>query len=153
MPYLDREGVRIYYKEHGDGPTLLLSHGYTSTGQMWDSQVSALSKDFRILVWDMRGHGRSDSPEDPTLYSEELTVGDMAGILDICGASAAFIGGLSLGGYMSLAFYRRYPERSQALLLFDTGPGYKSDTARAAWNEHAEARARPLEQRGLEALH
>lgn len=152
MPYLDREGVRIYYEEHGDGPTLLLSHGYTSTGQMWDSQVFALSKDFRILVWDMRGHGRSDSPEDPTLYSEELTVGDMAGILDICGASAAFIGGLSLGGYMSLAFYRRYPERSQALLLFDTGPGYKSDTARAAWNEHAESRARDLEDRGLEAL-
>ena len=59
----------------------------------------------------MRGHGQSDYPDDPAAYSEALTVGDMAALLDEVGAAKAIVGGLSLGGYMSLAFYRAHPER------------------------------------------
>ena len=59
----------------------------------------------------MRGHGQSDYPDDPAAYSEALTVGDMAALLDKVGADSAIVGGLSLGGYMSLAFYRAHPER------------------------------------------
>jgi len=114
MPRIDRDGVGIYYEVHGEGPPLLLTHGYSSTSAMWHGQVDALAKDHKLILWDMRGHGQSDYPDDPNAYSEALTVGDMAAILDAVGAERAVIGGLSLGGYMSLAFYRAHPERARA---------------------------------------
>ncbi len=152
MPTLNRDGVDLYYEVHGDGSALLLSHGYSATSQMWRGQVEALSKAHTLIVWDMRGHGQSDSPEDPAAYSEAATVADMAALLDTVGAEEAVVGGLSLGGYMSLAFHLAHPTRVQALLIFDTGPGYRNDEARAAWNARAARTAARFESEGLEAL-
>jgi pimeloyl-ACP methyl ester carboxylesterase len=152
MPYIDRDGTKIYYDVHGSGPAVLLSHGYSATSRMWRGQVEALSSRYRVLTWDMRGHGESDSPDEPALYSEGATVDDMAAILDRCGVTDAVVGGLSLGGYMSLAFYLKYPERVRALMLFDTGPGYRNPEARAGWNRMAERRAKVLDEKGLDAL-
>jgi len=70
------------------------------------------------------------TPTTHLAYSEALTVADMAALLDEVGADSAIVGGLSLGGYMSLAFYRAHPERVRALLIIDTGPGFKKDDAR-----------------------
>src|SRR5262249_41225740 len=70
MPTIDRDGVKIHYEIHGDGPLLILTHGYSSTSAMWQGQVAALSKHHKLLLWDMRGHGQSDYPEDPAAYSE-----------------------------------------------------------------------------------
>jgi len=100
----------------------------------------------------MRGHGDSDSPADPGAYSESSTIDDMAALLDAVDAPTAVVGGLSLGGYMSLAFQVAYPQRVKALMLFDTGPGYRSDTGRAGWNRIAQQRAVQLESKGLAAL-
>jgi pimeloyl-ACP methyl ester carboxylesterase len=100
----------------------------------------------------MRGHGRSDYPEDPLAYSEALTVADIAALLDAVGAKRAIVGGLSLGGYMSLAFYRAHPERVRALLIIDTGPGFKKDDAREAWNRRALDTGERLEREGLNML-
>jgi pimeloyl-ACP methyl ester carboxylesterase len=100
----------------------------------------------------MRGHGQSDYPPDPNAYSEALTVADMAALLDEVGAGSAIVGGLSLGGYMSLAFYRAYPARVRALLIIDTGPGFKKDEAREAWNRRALDTADRLERDGLFVL-
>jgi pimeloyl-ACP methyl ester carboxylesterase len=100
----------------------------------------------------MRGHGESDDPEDSAAYSEALTVEDMAALLRHCGIERAVIAGLSLGGYMSLAFYLAHPEMVEALILFDTGPGLRNADARRAWNERAQQRARDLEARGFAAL-
>lgn len=152
MPVLDRGGVGIYYEEHGDGPALLLSHGYAATCHMWDGQVARFRDRLRIIVWDMRGHGRSDSPEDPAAYSEAHSVADMQALLEHCGAERAIVGGLSLGGVVSLAFYRAHPERVRALLLCDTGPGFRNPEARHAWNERARARGHDLDARGFAAL-
>jgi len=152
MPELDRNGVKIHYEVHGRGPTVLLSHGYSSTCRMWDGQIAAFKNRFRLVVWDMRGHGESDYPKDPALYSEALTVEDMAAILDAFGEKKAIIAGLSLGGYMSLAFHASHPERTRALMLFDTGPGFKNNEARAKWNESARARAARFDAEGLKAL-
>ena len=152
MPEINRDGVNIYYEVHGNGPPLLLTHGYSSTSAMWHGQVDALSKDHTLILWDMRGHGQSDYPADPKAYSETLTVGDIAAILDAVGAKRAIIGGLSLGGYMSLAFYRVHPERVRALLIIDTGPGFKKDDAREAWNARALATADRLDREGLDVL-
>jgi len=152
MARLDRDGVKIHYEVHGTGPTILLSHGYSSTCRMWDGQVAALKDRYQVLVWDMRGHGESDYPKDPALYSEGLTIGDMRALLDVVGADKAIVAGLSLGGYMSLAFHASHPNRVRALMLFDTGPGFKKDEARAKWNETANKRAADFDARGLAAL-
>ena len=152
MPKLNRDGVNIHYEVHGSGPPLLLTHGYSSTSAMWQGQIEALSKQHKLILWDMRGHGQSDYPDDAAAYSEALTVGDMAALLDKAGAGSAIVGGLSLGGYMSLAFYRAHPERVRALLIIDTGPGFKKNEARDAWNKRAHETGDRFEREGLEVL-
>ena len=152
MPKLHRDGVNIHYDIFGSGPPLLLTHGYSSTSAMWQGQIAALSKQHTLILWDMRGHGQSDYPDDPAAYSEALTVGDMAALLDKAGAVTAIVGGLSLGGYMSLAFYRAHPGRVRALLIIDTGPGFRKDDARDAWNKRAFETADRLEREGLAVL-
>jgi pimeloyl-ACP methyl ester carboxylesterase len=152
MPTLNRNSVQIYYEVHGAGPVILLTHGYSSSADMWRGQIDALSKTHKLLIWDMRGHGRSDYPEDQAAYSEAATVGDMAALLDAVGADKAVIGGLSLGGYMSLAFNRAHPERVEALLIIDTGPGYRNDEAREGWNQNALRTAERWEKDGLTRL-
>jgi pimeloyl-ACP methyl ester carboxylesterase len=152
MPKLDRDGVKIYYEVHGSGPSLILTHGYSSTSAMWNEQIEALSKQHQLILWDMRGHGQSDYPGDPSAYSEALTVADMAALLDQIGARSAIVGGLSLGGYMSLAFYGAHPGRVSALLIIDTGPGFKKDDAREAWNKRAYETGDRFEREGLAVL-
>lgn len=152
MPKLNSNGVELYYEIHGQGPVLLLSNGFSATCDMWRGQVEALSKRHTLVIWDMRGHGQSDYPEDPAAYSETLTIADMSALLDQVGAGRAIIGGLSLGGYMSLAFYRMFPERIRALLIIDTGPGFRKDEAREAWNKRALAAADLYEKEGLKVL-
>lgn len=152
MATINRDGVNIYYEDHGTGPAILLSHGYSATSRMWEAQVAAFKDRYRVITWDMRGHGQSDSPDDPNAYSEAATVDDMAAILKHLGIETAVIGGLSLGGYMSLAFNIAHPEMVRALMLFDTGPGYKNPVAREGWNETSRKRAETFESKGLEAL-
>jgi pimeloyl-ACP methyl ester carboxylesterase len=152
MATISRDGVDIFYESHGSGPAVLLSHGYSATSQMWRGQIGPLSEARQVITWDMRGHGQSDSPPDQGAYSEAATMDDMAAILDACGADRAAIGGLSLGGYMSLAFNVAYPERVAALLLCDTGPGFRKEEPRQAWNAMAGDAATAYEKRGLDAL-
>jgi pimeloyl-ACP methyl ester carboxylesterase len=149
MPKLNRDGVELYYEVHGDGVPVLLTHGYSSSSHMWAGQVGPFSKHYKLITWDMRGHGKTDYPADQSAYSEAETVADMAAILDAVGAKTAVIGGLSLGGYMSLAFHLAHPDRVRALLIIDTGPGYKSDAPREGWNVTAIRRAERFEKDGL----
>ena len=151
MPFLERAGVRIFYEAQGEGPPVLLTHGYSATSQMWSAQVDTFKERYRLIVWDMRGHGRTDYPEEQAAYSEAHTVADMAAVLDACGVERAVIAGLSLGGYSTLAFHLAHRERVRAMMLFDTGPGFKKDEAREAWNERAQKRAADLEAQGLAA--
>ncbi len=152
MPTIIRDGVKLYYEVHGDGPPLLLTHGYSATSAMWRGQIAALASHHRLILWDMRGHGQSDYPTDPTAYSEAATVADMAALLDDIGAAKAVIGGLSLGGYMSLGFYNAHPDRVRALLIIDTGPGFKKDDARETWNTRARETGARFEREGLAVL-
>jgi pimeloyl-ACP methyl ester carboxylesterase len=141
-------GVTLAFQVHNpqapDVP-LLLTHGFGATAGMWDRNVDALSVDRPVIVWDQRGHGSSDAPVDMDLYSEQISVADMAAILDAAGADRAVLGGMSLGGYLSLAFNLVHPQRVAALVLVDTGPGYRNDAARDKWNAWVERRAQELE--------
>lgn len=145
-------GVELDYTDGGSGPAVLLTHGYAATGDMWRPQRPALEPRHRLVTWDIRGHGSTESPADPGLYSHAHAVGDMRALLDHLGIERAVIGGLSLGGYLSLQFWLTYPEMVRALVLCDTGPGYRSDESREKWNRMASRQAERLEERGLEAL-
>ncbi len=145
-------GIELDYEVTGAGPAVLLSHGYSATRRMWDVQHRALEGRWRVISWSMRGHGATESPSDPARYSADLTVADMRALLGHLGVARAVVGGLSLGGYVSLAFYLAHPEMVRALVICDSGPGYRSAEARDAWNRRAHERAADLEGRGLEAL-
>jgi pimeloyl-ACP methyl ester carboxylesterase len=145
-------GIEIYYEDHGSGYPVVMTHGYGSTSAMWQGQVKPLSERYRLITWDMRGHGGTDSPEEQSAYSEAHTVEDLAALLRRLGVEQAVIGGLSLGGYMSLAFNLAHPEMVKALILCDTGPGYRNPKSREGWNETAYKRAERFEEMGLDAL-
>src|SRR5262245_31788656 len=152
MPSARLNGIDIEYQDGGSGPPILLSHGYSATGRMWDGQREALGGRYRVVSWDMRGHGSTSSPDDPAQYSHDLTVADMRSLLGHLGIGRAVIGGLSLGGTMSLAFHRAHPEMVRALVICDSGPGFRNEAAREDWNTKARERATALETRGLAVL-
>ncbi|MDP6345616.1 MAG: alpha/beta fold hydrolase [Alphaproteobacteria bacterium] len=153
MPYLDRDDVRLYFEDSGgEGPPILLSHGFGASTDMWRGQVEAFSDRYRLIPWDMRGHGRTECPDDPARFSQDETVEDMRALLDHLGVEQAVIAGHSLGGFLSMAFHVRYPERVRALVLQGCGPGFRSGGPRAVWNEYVEGRARSLEEGGLAVL-
>lgn len=153
--YVDRGEVRLYYSVAGEDTgsiPLLLTHGFSASSAMWEPNLAELAASRQVVTWDIRGHGQTVVPPRPGLYSQDVSVEDMAAVLDACGTESAAVGGLSLGGYLSLAFYNRYPERVRALLLFDCGPGYRNDEGRRGWNNYAISQAERLESTGHEAL-
>lgn len=123
MPVATVNGVRIHYETHGEGPPVVLSHGYTASLRMWDGQIGPLSRRYRVVVYDTRGHGESEAPADMNAYSIATFAADQAALMDHLGIERAIVGGLSMGGMVAQEFALRYPERVEALLLCDTGAG------------------------------
>lgn len=155
MAELDRRGSRIFYAVSGienELTPVLLTHGFLSSSSMWDASVGPLSAARRVITWDLRGHGRSASPSDSLEYTAACCVEDMRALLDACGAGRAVLGGQSLGGYLSLEFFLRWPERVAGLVLVSTGPGFRSDQARQRWNDRQLRLAARIERDGLAAL-
>lgn len=152
MPYLNRDNVRLFYEDSGEGLPILLAHGFGASTAMWQGQVDAFGDRYRLIRWDMRGHGETECPDDLAYYSQAHCVEDMRCLLDHLKIEQAVIGGHSLGGFMSLAFHVSHPERCKALILQGCGPGYRSVESRETWNKRAENRARTLEEGGLAAL-
>lgn len=128
MPFAEVDGARIRYAQAGAGePALVLLHGFPLHSGMWAPQLEALSSERRVVAPDFLGFGGSDAPESMYRYTM-LGYADMvAGLLDHLGLDRVVLGGLSMGGYVSFAFLRQYPERVAALILADTRAG--ADTA------------------------
>jgi pimeloyl-ACP methyl ester carboxylesterase len=141
----------IHFEIAGRGPAVLLTHGFTGSSADFAKLVGPLAADHTVVTWDLRGHGRSDSPDDPAEYSVDLSLADMASLLDRAGAERAILVGHSLGGYLTLAFHLAHPERVAGLILIGTGPGYRKDEGRAVWNKMVEDRARAFEAKGPHA--
>ena len=152
MDTLDRPDTRIAFAVAGEGPTVLLSHGFCATSAMFAGNLPALSRDHRVVTWDLRGHGASDSPGDPAAYTADGSVADMLALLDHLDAATAVVGGHSLGGFLSLRFVLAHPDRVRGLVLIDTGPGFRNAAARDDWNRFAETYATSLEENGLAGL-
>jgi pimeloyl-ACP methyl ester carboxylesterase len=149
---LRRGDVRIAYWTAGDGPVVILSHGFGASSHMFKANAPAIAATHTLIAWDMRGHGASDYPQDAAEYTIDASVGDVAAILDDVGIERAVIGGHSLGGYLSLRFALEHPERTRALILIGTGPGFRKQEAREEWNRMAERYAESLSARGLDGL-
>jgi 3-oxoadipate enol-lactonase len=112
--------VELAYEEAGRGEPVVLLHGFPFNRSLWREQAEALRERFRVITPDLRGHGESPA-EGETATMEEMA-GDVAALLDALGVGRAVVGGLSMGGYVTLAFCRLFPERVRALVLADTRP-------------------------------
>src|SRR5882762_10929788 len=119
MAYLRTDdGVRIYYEEHGPtepkatGSPLVLAYGIGGNADLWDVNVRALAARHRLVLWEPRGHARSDSPEDPARYSFARFTLDLKAVLDHLRLRTAHVGGLSLGAGIATRFALAFPTRS-----------------------------------------
>jgi pimeloyl-ACP methyl ester carboxylesterase len=118
VPYARTDDrVRIYYEEHGRGTPLVLAYGIGGNADLWDVNREALAARHRLVLWEPRGHARSDSPEDPARYSFARWVLDLRAVLDHLRIRRAHVGGLSLGAGIATRFALRYPARVRSLLV------------------------------------
>lgn len=132
-------GVRLQYTIEGDGTPVVLLHGYLLDRSFWEPQVRALRSRYRVLVPSLRGHGGTPVG-NVTASTMELLADDVRALLDrIAIREPVVLGGLSMGGYVALAFYRKYPQRVRALLLFDTRASADTEEARRGRLEIAAA--------------
>ena len=110
--------IQLAYTDAGIGQPVVLLHGYPFNRSLWNEQVSALSNSYRVITPDLRGLGESDATEGPATMNRMAQ--DVALLLDHLDISRAVIGGLSMGGYVALAFYKQFPSRVRSLVLADT---------------------------------
>jgi pimeloyl-ACP methyl ester carboxylesterase len=118
MPYARADDrVRIYYEETGRGVPLVLAYGIGGSTTSWDTNVAALACRHRVIVWDPRGHGRSDSPADPARYSFTRWALDLRDLLRHLGIRRAHVGGHSMGGGIATRFTLLHPGRVRSLIV------------------------------------
>ncbi len=153
MPYaLASDGAEIYYEAHGEGTPLLICNASFSTHLHWRAQVERLSRSFRFVIWDYRGHGRSDVPLEAERYSLAQVIDDLRVVHEAAaGDVPAFVAGLSVGGLITLRYALDHPARVKALLLCNTGPGFKNPQALKQWSAMLERAAAKMTEVGLEA--
>ena len=109
--------LRLYYRVEGtQGPTLICSNGIGVSTFFWEPFAHQLAGKYRVVRWDYRGHGRSDSPRDLRDISIQTCVDDLAALMDGLELKTAVHLGHSMGAQVGFEFYRRYPERVQALV-------------------------------------
>jgi len=124
MPYASNGGTRIYWEEHGHGDPVLLIMGLGATLELWHRVTPMLSPQYRTIVFDNRGAGRSDTPSGP--YSIPQMADDALAVLDAAGATTARVFGASMGGMIAQELALRHPQRVRALILGCTAPGGKA---------------------------
>lgn len=114
------DGVDIYYESHGSGLPLVLTYCLGGNSSMWSGQIDAFAEHHRLIVWDPRGHGQSESPTEPSQYGVQRSAEDLRGLLDHLGIDRAHVGGLSMGGGIAARFAVTYPERVMSLMILDS---------------------------------
>ena len=129
--FMSVNGIRLMVAQRGQGrePVLLLIHGFPLDHRMWTAQLRGLAADCRVLAPDLRGHGTSELTPGPLTMDQHAD--DLAALLDRLGIGRAIVAGLSMGGYVAFAFWRRHRERVQALALLDTRAEPDGPAARA----------------------
>ncbi|MBN9024052.1 MAG: alpha/beta hydrolase [Rhizobiales bacterium] len=115
--FIEANGIRINIAEQGEGPLVLLCHGFPETSHAWRHQVAALAAaGFHVVAPDMRGYGETDSPADPEAFTLFHLVGDMVGILDALGAPTAIIAGNDWGASVAWQAALMRPDRFRGVV-------------------------------------
>ncbi len=130
---LEREGCLIHYWVGGleNRPLIVLMHGATMDHRMFNAQIEALTPEYRVLVWDARGHGKSQPLGKD--FSLETCASDMLAILDKTGVEKAVFGGQSLGGYIAQHIYIIAPHRMTAAIIIGSTPLAKAYSKFDIW--------------------
>src|ERR1044072_2918713 len=128
--------INLAYTDTGVGRPLVLIHGYPFNRALWTEQLPALSNDHRIIAPDLRGFGESDASQDTSTMNQ--LAADVAALMDHLEIPRATIGGLSMGGYVALAFYKQFRSRVRALVLADTRAQADTDEGKQTRAQQAE---------------
>ena len=128
MPYADNDGARIHYQVEGEGPPLVLQHGFSESVVDWyeAGYVDALRSDYRLILIDARGHGASDKPHDPDAYELERRVADVVAVLDGLAIEKAVFWGYSMGGWIGFGTAKYARRRIRALVIGGQHPYARS---------------------------
>lgn len=118
MPFVETNGINMYYEEKGEGEPLILIMGFGAPGALWELHVNEYSKHFRCIMIDNRGVGKTDKPKGP--YSTATMSDDTAGLMDALGIEKARIAGISMGGAISQQLALRHSEKVQSMVLIST---------------------------------
>jgi pimeloyl-ACP methyl ester carboxylesterase len=125
VPYVkSRDGVRIHYEIEGDGPPLVLQHGFTDSLMVWYERgyVDALRHLYRLILIDARGHHLSDKPHDEEAYAEDRFASDVVAVMDELKIDRARYWGYSMGGLIGFALGQYAPERFTAIIPAGASP-------------------------------
>jgi pimeloyl-ACP methyl ester carboxylesterase len=136
MRSVEVNGHSVAYRDVGEGPPLILLHGFLCDSRCWRRQLADLSNRFRVLAWDAPGAGHSSDPPDPFTTADWARC--LVGFLDVLGIERAQLLGPSWGGILAQEFYRSYPDRALTLILCDTYAGWKGSLPESACKERLE---------------
>ncbi len=150
--FYELRGVRLFARMGGDGPPLLLLHGFTGSAETWSPFWGRFARHRRLVAVDLLGHGRSQAPADPQRYRAEEAVADLLALLDRLGLPRADVLGYSMGGRLALHLAVAAPHRVGALVLESASPGLADPAEREARRRDDEALADWLEAHGLAAF-
>lgn len=150
---VDVGGHALHVETAGEGPPVLLLHGFTGSTRTLDGVAAGLhAAGFATIAVDLLGHGRSDAPRDPAAYAMERCTADLARVLDAAGAPRASVLGYSLGGRIALGLAVFRPERVRGLVLVGASAGLADPAERAARRRADDALAHALERDGVPAF-
>lgn len=144
--------VRWEVRIRGAGTPLLLLHGFTGRGSGWGAHATAFARQFRVIVVDLPGHGRSGMPRDPARASVERTADDLAAILARIGCDRAHVVGYSLGARVALRLAVAHPEAVRRLVLESPSAGLATEAERVARRTADADLAARIERDGIEAF-
>jgi len=122
MPRIRVRDIWLHYEESGAGEPLLLIHGLGSSGRDWEMQVPFFARDYRVVAFDLRGHGESDKPRGP--YTMPQFAADTAGLIQALGIAPGHVVGISLGGMIALQLAVDRPELVKSLVVVNSGPEF-----------------------------
>lgn len=145
-------GINYHVETHGTGDPLVLLHGFTGGSVNWSAQIEALAQYFRVVTIDLLGHGRTDSPSDPSHYRIEPVAADLIAIFDTLNLDSVNLLGYSMGGRLVLYTALTYPSRINRLILESASPGLKTVAERDARIAQDEALANRIEREGIAAF-
>ncbi len=138
-------GIDINYEIEGEGPWVTMSHSLACNLHMWDDQMAVLTKKYKVLRFDTRGHGQSDAPAGE--YTLEQMADDAKALLDALQIRQTHWVGLSMGGMIAQAFVLKYPGVFQSMVLADTTSRRPPDAAKM-WGDRVTA----AKEKGMAAL-